>query len=90
MASGGEDDYICNSNSDSESETPNKWALGYKKYSRITPEIKDKLIFLIVRNNMSIKQAAQYLKINYSSAKFIFSQYREKNIQSEQMIEMGI
>ena len=26
-------------------------------------------------------QAANYLKINYSSAKFIFSQYRDKNIQ---------
>lgn len=26
-------------------------------------------------------KAAQYLKINYSSAKFIFSQYRDKNQQ---------
>jgi hypothetical protein len=28
-----------------------------------------------------ITQAAQYLKINYSSAKFIFSQYRNRNQQ---------
>ena len=32
------------------------WTTAYRKYSRITPEMKDKLIFLIVRNNMSIKQ----------------------------------
>lgn len=33
-----------------------KWGSSNRKYSRITPEVKDRLIFLIVRNNMSIKQ----------------------------------
>lgn len=77
-----------NSQSSSSSHSNNKWGLGYRKYSRITPEMKDKLIFLIVRSNMSIKQAAQYLKINYSSAKFIFSQYRDRNFQSDQPTSM--
>lgn len=30
---------------------------------------------------MSIKEASVKLKINYSSAKFIFSQYRDRKLQ---------
>ena len=56
-----EDQEEQNSRQSSSSQSHNKWGLGYRKYSRITPEMKDKLIFLIVRSNMSIKQVSHFL-----------------------------
>ena len=32
----------------------------YRKYCRITPEMKEKLIFLILRNSLSIKQVSKW------------------------------
>lgn len=47
-----------------------------KKYAKLTPEIKQMFIEKIVFENLSIKQASEMLRINYSSAKAIASGHR--------------
>jgi len=51
----------------------------FKKYTKITNQIKEDFLDLIINQNCSIKKAAEELNINYSSAKTIISAYREKN-----------
>lgn len=48
-----------------------------KKYVKLTPEIKQLFIEKIVFDNLSIKQASEMLRINYSSAKAIASEHRK-------------
>lgn len=48
-----------------------------RKYAKLTPELKHLFIRKIVMENLSIKQASELLRINYSSAKAIISAHRK-------------
>ena len=49
-----------------------------RKYAKLTDELKRKFIRKIVIDNLSIKQASELLRINYSSAKAIISSHRKE------------
>ena len=51
-----------------------------RKYAKITDGLKQIFIRKIVIDNLSIKQASELLRINYSSAKAIISVHRKENI----------
>lgn len=51
-----------------------------KKYAKLTPEIKQLFLRKIVFENMSIKQASEILRINYSSAKAIASGHKKEKM----------
>lgn len=51
-----------------------------KKYAKLTPELKHIFIRKIVMDNLSIRQASELLRINYSSAKAIISEHRKSKL----------
>lgn len=52
----------------------------HRKYTRITPDIKENLLKKVLFENVNIKKAATMLKINYSSAKAIISTHKRNVI----------
>ena len=48
-----------------------------KRYAKLTPELKEEFLKKIIFNNMTIKQASELLRINYSSAKAILSLHKK-------------
>ncbi|KRX10299.1 hypothetical protein PPERSA_09683 [Pseudocohnilembus persalinus] len=59
-------------------EIKTKAPYAMRKYQKINSTIRDSLIHKIIQEDKSIKQAAQEVNINYSSAKSILNQYRKK------------
>jgi excinuclease UvrABC nuclease subunit len=51
-----------------------------KKYAKLTPKIKQLFLHQIVFQNLSIKEASENLRINYSSAKAIASEHKKVQI----------
>ena len=58
-------------------ESENSLQLTKKKYAKLTPEVKQLFLHKLIFENKSIKDAAQELRINYSSAKAITSSHKK-------------
>ena len=48
-------------------------------YNKIPDEVRDRLVEMIVTENISIKEASQILKVKYSTAKTIYNIYKSEN-----------
>ncbi|CAD8042853.1 unnamed protein product [Paramecium primaurelia] len=53
--------------------------LAEKKYLKVTQSIKDLFLKAVVKEKQTIKAAAHSIGINYSSAKAIWAEFRNKN-----------
>jgi transposase len=64
-----------------------------KNYKRIANETRERLVHLVYEENMSIKDAAKFFKMNYSTAKTIIRIYRiekralKKNAEEEKILK---
>lgn len=79
ITTGGQIRKVTSSNSLATTASDNQVESPFKKYTKITNQVKEDFLDLIINQNCSIKRAAERLNINYSSAKTIISAYREKN-----------
>ena len=52
-------------------------------YNKIPDEVRDRLVELVVVEKISIKEAANFLKLKYSTAKTIYKIYKKDNRTSK-------